>query len=125
MTDRVGIFLVSEVGSNEFYFTLKATNGEAIGISQSFLTYSACIDGINSVRKYAATAEMITQGEAKYPKFDIFTDDVGKYRFCLYDADANVILASGAYTTKASAINGCEAVKKYSPAAVVEEQDNS
>jgi len=52
-------------------------------------------------------------------KFEILKDKAGKYRFHLKAGNGEIIAASQAYDTKASAQNGIESVQKNAPGATV------
>ena len=43
---------------NQFYFVLKARNGETIAISEMYLSKQMCRKGINSVRRNAIIARI-------------------------------------------------------------------
>lgn len=43
------------------YFTLNASNGQAIGSSQMYADASGCSNGVSSVRSNAADAEIVDQ----------------------------------------------------------------
>lgn len=45
----------------KFYFTLKAANGQIIGVSEMYNTEVACENGVESVRKNAPTAEIVDE----------------------------------------------------------------
>lgn len=45
--------------SGEYRFRLKAGNGEVIAISESYSSKSAALNGIDSVRRNAADAEVV------------------------------------------------------------------
>jgi uncharacterized protein YegP (UPF0339 family) len=55
-------------------------------------------------------------------KFVLKKDSTGKYRFNLVATNGQVIAASEAYESKASAINGIESVKRNAPAAEIDDQ---
>jgi uncharacterized protein len=54
-------------------------------------------------------------------KFEIWQDKAGEYRFHLKAGNGEVIATSEGYTTKASAENGIESVKKNAAEAAVVE----
>ena len=57
--------------------------------------------------------------------FELYTDKAGKYRFRLKASNGQVVAASQAYESKASALNGIESVKNSSvDAPTVEVQDD-
>lgn len=111
-----------------YNFVLKAGNGEPIGTSEVYTTESACLNGIASVKKNAPAAgveDQTVEGytPAKHPKFEIYTDKAGEYRFRLKATNGEPILASEGYKSKASCQNGVDSVKKNAPDAPVEEQE--
>lgn len=46
-------------------------------------------------------------------KFELYTDPAGKFRFRLKASNGQVIASSQGYTTKRSAVEGIESVKKH------------
>jgi uncharacterized protein YegP (UPF0339 family) len=54
-------------------------------------------------------------------RFELYADRNGNYRFRLKAANGEVIAVSEAYVSKASAMNGIEAVRKAAPAAELRE----
>jgi uncharacterized protein YegP (UPF0339 family) len=53
---REGAFEVKEAKNGQFYFLLKATNGQVIGQSEMYAAMSGLKNGIESVRKNAPEA---------------------------------------------------------------------
>lgn len=107
-----------------FHFNLKAGNGEIIGVSEVYASKSACLKGIDSVKANAPIAALEDQtagGEAKNPKFEVYADKKGEFRFRLNAKNGENILSSEGYKTKASCLNGVESVRKNAPDAAVEE----
>ena len=98
-------------------FDLKATNGQVIATSEVYTTEEACRKGIASVMKNAPIAnveDQTVEGYAaqKHPKFEIYADKAGEFRFRLKATNGQVIAVSEGYTTMASCTNGVESVKK-------------
>lgn len=98
-------------------FDLKATNGQVIATSEVYATEAACKNGIASVAKNAPIANVEDQtvegfATEKNPKFEIYTDKAGEFRFRLKATNGQVIAVSEGYTTHASCVNGVESVKK-------------
>ncbi|MEI6362665.1 MAG: YegP family protein [Actinomycetes bacterium] len=56
--------------------------------------------------------------------FELFQDKAGKYRFRLKASNGQVVAASQAYESKASALNGIESVKSSSVDAPTVEVSN-
>lgn len=111
-----------------YNFMLLAANGEPIGTSEVYTTESACLNGIASVKKNAPVAGIEDQTVEGYttvknPKFEIYLDKAGEYRFRLKATNGEPILASEGYKSKSSCQNGVESVKKNAPDAPVEERE--
>ena len=106
-------------------FNLKATNGEIIAASEVYKTLASCKNGIESVRRNSAKANFEDQTvenieKAKCPKFEMYTDKAGEFRFRLKATNGEIIAVSEGYKSKASCLNGIESVKKNAPDAPVE-----
>ena len=59
---------------------------------------------------------------AKHPKFELYQDKAGEYRFRLKARNGEIIAVSEGYTAKASCENGIESVKKNAPEAEIVEE---
>ena len=106
-----------------FKFNLKAGNGEVIATSEVYTTEAACIKGLESVRRNSAGAvedQTVENFEVqKHPKFEVYLDKAGEYRFRLKATNGQVIAVGEGYKTKASCLNGIESIKKNAPEAPV------
>lgn len=108
-------------------FDLKATNGQVIATSEVYKAKASCLAGVKSVAKNAPAASVEDQTEegyavAKCPKFEMYVDKKGEFRFRLKATNGQIIATSEGYTTKAACENGIESVKKNAvDAPVVEE----
>ena len=112
----------SETGAS---FNLVADNGEVIGVSEFYSSYDACLNGIESVRRNAVEAKVEDQtiegyDTEKNPKFEIFKDKKGEFRFRLKAKNGEIILASEGYVAKAGCKNGINSVVKNSDSPIVE-----
>ncbi|MDY0386637.1 MAG: YegP family protein [Methanolobus sp.] len=59
------------------------------------------------------------------PKFEVFIDKSGNYRFRLKAPNGEIIAASQAYSSKAACMNGIESVKRNAPVAdIIEIKDS-
>ena len=56
-------FEVFQSKNGDFRFRLKAANGEIVAQSQGYTTKSACLNGIESIKTNAASAEVVEVGE--------------------------------------------------------------
>lgn len=108
----MGKFVITEKSSGSASFVLKADNGEVIGVSESYSSLSAAKAGVDAVRKAAAVAPVADEGDdaVKHPKFEVFTDRKGEFRFRLCARNGEIVLTSEGYTTKASCRNGVDSV---------------
>ena len=98
-------------------FDLKATNGEVIATSEVYTTEAACRKGIASVQKNAPVAnieDQTVEGYAteKHPKFELYTDKAGEFRFRLKATNGEIIAVSEGYKAMASCKNGVASVQK-------------
>lgn len=122
----MGKFVVREVPSGT-KFDLKAGNGEVIATSEVYKTKVSCLNGVKSVAKNAPVANVEDQTvenfeKAKCPKFEMYVDKAGEFRFRLKATNGQVIAVSEGYVAKKSCENGIESVKKNAvDAPIVEE----
>ena len=98
-------------------FNLKAGNGEVIASSQVYKAERYCRKGIASVianAPKAAVEDQTVEGfkVAKHPKFEIYKDKAGEFRFRLKATNGQIIAVSEGYKAMASCMNGIESVKK-------------
>ncbi len=119
----MGKFVIKEVASG-IKFDLKAGNGEVIATSEVYTSMQACENGIDSVKTnapIAAVEDQTVEGYAteKHPKFEMYEDKAGEFRFRLKARNGEVIATSEGYKAKASCVNGIESVKKNAPEAEV------
>ena len=119
----MGKFVVKETKTG-FVFNLKAGNGEVIAVSEVYSSEAACMKGIEYVRKNAVEAKVEDQTVAEVeavtnPKFEVYTDKAGEFRFRLKARNGEPIAASEGYKAKASCMNGIESVRKNAPDADV------
>lgn len=108
-------FLIRRMPSG-FKFDLKAANGETIASSEVYASLPACRKGIRSVSACAPGAKLLdlTLAETKTvtnPKFEIFRDKAGEYRFRLRARNGEIILSSEGYTARSSCERGVESVR--------------
>ena len=122
----MGKFVIRKVNTG-IKFDLKATNGQVILTSEVYTTEAACRNGIESIKKNAPIANMENQTEENFetvthPKFEMYQDKAGEFRFRLKARNGEIIGTSEGYTAKAGCLNGIESVRKNAPEAEVEEQ---
>ena len=114
----MGKFEVKQVKTG-VKFNLKAGNGEIIATSEVYTTEASCLKGIESVRRNSVgpvedqTVENFDV--LKHPKFEVYLDKAGEYRFRLKARNGEIIAVSEGYKAKGSCLNGIESVKKNAP----------
>ena len=119
-------FVIRNVSSG-IKFDLKATNGQVIATSEVYESKAACENGIASVQKNAPIAKVEDQTAAGFetvtnPKFELYEDKGGEYRFRLKARNGEIIAISEGYTTKAACENGIASVQKNAPEAEIVEE---
>jgi len=112
----MGKFVVKETKTG-IKFDLKASNGEVIATSEVYASEAACLNGIKSVTTNAPIANLEDQTVenyevAKHPKFEVYEDKSGEFRFRLKARNGEVIATSEGYKQKTSCLNGVESVRK-------------
>ena len=120
----MGKFVVKETATG-FKFDLKAANSETIATSEVYATKAACLNGVESVKACCVGGvEDLTVENAeavKHPKYEVYEDKAGEYRFRLKAKNGEIIATSEGYKSKAGCLNGIESVRKNAPEAPVEE----
>ena len=119
----MGKFVIKETKTG-IKFNLKAGNGEIIATSEVYSSEDACRKGIASVQKNAPIApveDQTVEGYAvqKHPKFEVYTDKAGEFRFRLKATNGQIIAVGEGYKAKASCLNGIESIKKNAPDAPI------
>ena len=123
----MGKFVISKTKSDGWKYNLKAGNGEIIATSQVYKSKIYCKKGIASVQKNAAIAPIEDQTvdgfkAEKNPKFEIYKDAKGEFRFRLKAANAQIIATGEGYKELKSCKNGIASIKKNAPDAKIVEE---
>ena len=125
----MGKFEIKKTKNDGFMFNLKAGNGEVIATSETYNSLDACKNGINSVitnAPEAAVEDQTVEGFAteKDPKFELYADKKGEFRFRLKAKNGQIIATGEGYKAKAGCKNGIESIKKnVVDAKIVEVED--
>lgn len=122
----MGKFVMKETASG-FRFNLKAGNGETIAVSETYTSEAACKNGIASVQKNAPEAAVEDQTVAdfevqKHPKFEVYLDKAGEYRFRLKATNGQIIATGESYKAKPGVLNVIESIQKNAPDAKIVEE---
>ena len=102
-----GKFTLFKGSDGQFYFNLKAPNGEIIGRSEGYTSKQGALNGIDAVR----------QNSPHDSRYEVFLGRDSQYYFNLKSANNQIILQSEGYASKQGAINGTASVKRYAPSA--------
>ena len=119
----MGKFVIRKTNTG-IKFDLKAGNGEVIATSEVYASEAACKNGVESVRKNAPVAAVENQtvegyATEKHPKFEVYTDKAGEFRFRLKATNGQVIAVSEGYKAVASCLNGIESIRRNAPTAEI------
>ena len=122
----MGKFVIRTVNSG-IKFDLKATNGQVILSSEVYNSKTSCRKGIQSIIKNGPIAKIEDQtvegfAQQTHPKFVIYTDKAGEFRFNLKARNGQIIGVSEGYVTKASCENGVASVQKNAVDAEITEE---
>ena len=122
----MGKFVI-KTGKTGVRFNLLAGNGQVIGTSEIYKADASCLNGIDSVRRCSAGGiqDLTDEGaeKVKHPKFEVYQDKAGEYRFRLKARNGEIILSSEGYKGKPACLNGIESVKKNAPDSPVEKAE--
>jgi hypothetical protein len=104
-----GRFEIKKAKDGQFYFHLKAGNGEVILASEMYQSKAGAMNGVESVKKNAASAE----------RYDKLISKNKKFYFTLKAGNQQVIGNSEMYESEASRDHGIDSVMKNAPGAQV------
>jgi len=116
----MGQFVFKQTPSGGFTFVLKAGNGQVIAQSQVYKTLDTLKTGVASVKKNAPIAQVEDQTKegfetVKNPKFEVYADKKGEFRFRLKAANGQIVATGEGYTALKSCLNGIESIRKNAP----------
>ncbi|MBQ2804537.1 MAG: DUF1508 domain-containing protein [Clostridia bacterium] len=114
-------FVYYKTASDLYYnYRLKAPNEETIAVSGGvgYKSVSALKGGIESVRKNCTSPiedqTLKTVETLKYPKFELYMDKAGKYRYRLFAKNGELICSSeGGYASKDGCKKGIQSLAKW------------
>ena len=110
-------FQVYQDIARKYRFRLRAQNNKIVTVGEAYESKQGCLKGINAVKKYCnSPIEDLGahgRGESKKPapKFQVFKDRNGKYRFHLIAPNYEIVAVSEAYESQAGCLNGIDSVK--------------
>ena len=117
----MGKFVIKPSKNGEYTFNLFASNGQVIATSQTYKGLDSCKAGIESVRKNCAVhiEDQTKEGfeELTHPKFEVYQDKAGEFRFRLKARNGEIILTGEGYKAKDSCLNGIDSIGRNAPEA--------
>lgn len=125
-----GQFVCYKTAKGYWNYRLKASNKETIAVSggTGYSSFSACKAGIESVRRNTG-AKIEDQTLQKFeqltnPKFEIYMDKAGKYRYRLKAINGELICTSeDGYASKDSCKKGIVSLAKWAAEAEVVKEE--
>ena len=116
----MGTFLIKKTPTG-FNFSLLAANKQKIAVSsQVYTTKASCVNGTKSIAKFAEKCiaedriedNTLKKTEQKTcPKFEIYFDKAGLYRYRLYAPNGeNIAISEEGYKSKSGCITGMKSV---------------
>lgn len=95
-----GLFKIRQTRSG-CKFDLVASNGEILGTSEVYSSLTTCANAIKSVQRFS-DVPIEKQTENNYttlrnPKYEVYQDKAGEYRFRLKLSNGQIILVSGGH----------------------------
>jgi uncharacterized protein YegP (UPF0339 family) len=97
-------------------FNLIANNGRVICTSQVYENETTCMIGIESVKHNSRSKveDLTKEKHRKHtnPKYEIFMDMAGQYRFHLKAMNGEIVAASEGYTSKESCKKGIASISR-------------
>lgn len=108
-------FTLFKGNNGEFYFNLKAGNGEIIGKSEGYKAKDSALNGVQSVQKNAISQE----------RFELKQAANDKWHFNLKATNGQIILSSQMYASKDGAQNGIDSVIRHAPEADLDDETSA
>ena len=114
-----GRYEIKRTKDDRYVFNLYATNKVIVATSQIYSSSQSAVNGIKSIMANAekSPVEDNTLKEKtplSFPKWEIYLDKAGQYRFRLYATNGSCVVHSQGYTTKASCKNGIDSIIRCS-----------
>ena len=121
-----GKFDIKKAKDGRFFFSLYASNGVVIAYSQMYSSLNAVNTGIKSIVKNMDKAgiddtTLKKQSPLPCPKWEIYIDKAGEYRFRLYASNGQCVChSSHGYSSKSGCKGGIESIRRFAKEARVD-----
>ncbi|MBP5552808.1 MAG: YegP family protein [Spirochaetales bacterium] len=123
----MGKFVIKGTKNGGFKFDLLAANQQIIANSQVYKSMRSLKNGIASVVKnfMAAVEDQTVEPvvAVKCPKYEIYKDKAGEFRFRLKASNGQIIAVGEGYTAKAGCLNGIDSIGRNAPDAEVAKEE--
>ena len=122
---KSGRFEIKKSKDGRYVFNLYAPNHIIVATSQVYSTSSAAANGIQSIM---ANAEKVpiedntlkNPTKQGFPKWEMYIDKGGEYRFRLFASNGNCVVHSQGYKQKSSCKNGIDSIIRCSKNAEID-----
>lgn len=101
----------------KFRFRLIAENGRTVASGEAYEKHTNCLNGIGSVKRNsnAAIEDTTTEGaKIPFPKYQVYVDKAGEFRFNLSASNGEVIASSEGYSSMDNCLKGIATVQRIS-----------
>ena len=116
---KSGKFEIKKAKDGRYVFNLYAPNHIIVATSQVYSSASSAVNGIQSIIANAEKAPVEDNTlkspiKQSFPKWEMYIDKGGEYRFRLYASNGNCVVHSQGYKQKSSCKNGIESIIRCS-----------
>ena len=121
-----GKFDIKKAKDGRFFFSLYASNGVVIAYSQLYSSLSSVNTGIKSIINNIDKAgiedtTLKKQVTLPCPKWEIYIDKAGEYRFRLYAMNGQCVChSSHGYSTKSGCKGGIDSIRRFAKEARID-----
>jgi len=114
-----GKFVITKTPKGFYRFSLQAANYQTVLTSKNYSSLATCRDGVETIKKNALAP---VEDQTQYPKYEVYFDSAGKYRYRLLASNGlNIAMAEDGYATKSGCMNGIDAISRAAVDATVDE----
>jgi uncharacterized protein len=115
-------FEVYKDAAKKTRFRYLANNSKVVAVGEAYEKYASCLKGIASIKKNcdAAVEDQTVNNfmQLPNPKYEVYRDTSGEYRFRLKASNGEIIAQSEGYTSKEGCLNGIAVLKESRDAPV-------
>ena len=121
-----GKFVLTKTPKGFFRFSLLAANHQTVLTSKNYANIRTCREGIDTIKKNALSpiSDLTLQNppKQKNPKYEIYLDAAEQFRYRLVAVNGlTVAMTEDGYATKASCLNGIDAISRAAVDADIDE----